>query len=105
MNGRVFEHSIRLSFSAAARVLGNSKEITLLAVALAALQDQAVVLDVLDNTSKLSVEIDAAVVASPVVDTVILQCLQDFPETTVVACVGRTRWTSGLSSTARTYEC
>lgn len=105
MNGRVFEHSIRLSFSAAARVLSNSKEITLLAVALAALQDQALIFDVLDNTSELSVEVDTAVVASPVVDTVILQCLQDFPEATVVTCGGRTISRSGLSGTARTYEC
>lgn len=78
-----------------ATILSDSKEVTLLSVALAALQDQAAVIDILDNTPELSVEVDAAVIARPVIDTVILQCLQDLLEEAVVTCVRR----------ARTYAC
>lgn len=81
-------------------------ETAFLGVALAALQDQVAIINVLNNTSELSVKVDAAVIARPVVDTVVPQRAQNLDEAVVVTCVGRamSRRNSGLSGTARTYE-
>lgn len=56
---------------------------TLLVTALVADQDQVRVVDVVNNTTPLSVEVDAAVVAGLVIEIVLFQCLQHLLETSI----------------------
>jgi hypothetical protein len=85
-----------------------ARETTLFVTAFAAHQDQVAIVGTVNKASPLGIEVDAAIVAGFVVNSVVLQSLENLLEASIVArrtTVGRsvTTESSGLDVAGRTW--